>query len=156
MYCNQSSRKLKEITYIPGEIESIKSYISGLFGRSQKPFQFFAPSKDWEKRSIIRTDMSRITPSGLRRIDLYLYAIETNTETNTQIVKSTNRSSLSNLKTPIEWFYSDLWDDNDREYLYKVPFMNEPFENAMSVANNPKTFSKKFSASTSQSTTAAT
>ena len=34
---------------------------------------------------IFRPDMSRISPSGLRRIDLYLYAIEANTETNTQI-----------------------------------------------------------------------
>ena len=82
--------------------------------------------------------MSRISPSGLRRIDLYLYAIDANRETNAQIAKSTHRSSLSNLKTPIERFYPDLWDDNDREYLYKFPFMNEPFENATSVVRNPK------------------
>ena len=54
-------------------------------------------------------------------------------------LNSNKRSSLPNLKTPIERFNPDLWDDDDREYLYKLPFMNEPFENAMSVANIPNT-----------------
>ena len=138
VYCNPLSKPLKEFKLIPyiGEIESPNLHIHETFEVTRELPEYFAPSKDCEKRVFFKTDLSKSSSCGVPRIDLYVYAIEANTETNTQFAKR-NHISLSKLKTPIERFYAELWNEGSREYLINLPFMNDPFENAISVNKNP-------------------
>ena len=146
VYCGVSSKPIKKpitIHYI-GEIDSCRDTPMQVFDISETPPQYFSTTKNWENRSILTPTMSKTSSSGLTRVDLYLYAIEANVETKSQVSKPIkNRISLSDLKTPIERFYPELWDDGCRKDLYKFPFMNQPYENAMSVLRSPThTFAK--------------
>ena len=105
VFCNTSSKPLKEfiLPYIR-ENQFTRFDIREIFETTRKLPDFFAPSKDWEKRFIFKPDLSRSSSSGMPRIDLYVYAIEANTETNTQIAKrnrihSRNLNYLSNDST---------------------------------------------------------
>ena len=140
VYCNTSSKPIKKCITIPfiGEIDSCRDIPKQVFDISETNPQYFSSTKNWENRFIFDPTISKTSSSGFPRVDLYLYAIEANIETKSQISKPIDhRISLSDLKTPIERFYPELWDDGSREDLYKFPFMTQPYENAMSVLRSP-------------------
>ena len=107
--------------------------------------------KNWENRTIFPLEPNLKSPTGLTRTDLYVYAIEANTETRTQCSKQKYRRAMHLLQTPFERFHPQIWDAEHAqiignpilttEYLQGLPFFQEPYENAQSVKRTP---SKKF------------
>ena len=136
---NTSSRPLKEqihISYI-GERQTPTHEIAPIFDISKLPPNYFTAGKNWEKRKLYSTNELSVSSSGLPRIDLFLYALEANSETNLQLAKINHRRMLSSSKTPIERFYPDLWDITTRGELSSYPFFNEPFEDALRIKRVP-------------------
>ena len=92
-------------------------------------------SKNWQERTIFPTDLNQKSPTGLARMDLYIYAIDANNETNEQRAKSKNVRALKNMLTPIERFHPQLWRSVNaphtghpvisRELLEVLPFYRE-------------------------------
>ena len=102
--------------------------------------------KIWENRPIFKPDTNLKSPTGLPRVDLYVYAIDANTETKSQCEKKKYRRRLTLRNTPIERFYPEIWDAEHKqligsqiqstEFLRAQPFFQEPYENALSVDKN--------------------
>ena len=87
VYCNPLSKPLKEFTPVTciGEIEFTGSNINEIFETARELPEFFAPSKDWDKRVIFKPELSKSSSSGIPRIDLYVYAIEASTENSVRL-----------------------------------------------------------------------
>ena len=136
---NTSSRPLKgqiHISYI-GERQTPTHEITPIFDISKLPPDYFTAGKNRGKRKLYSTNELSVSSSGLPRIDLFLYALEANSETNLQLAKINHRRMLSSSKTPIERFYPDLWDITTRGELSSYPFFNEPFEDALRIIKSP-------------------
>ena len=119
-----------------GEAENRLQNTDAIFNIEQILPNFYLPYTNWESRFNFVPELTRVSNSGLNRVDLAVYAIEANTETNSQISKSNYRRCLSKMRTPIECFYPELWDtDTARERLKEFPLYNEPYEDAIKVSN---------------------
>ena len=102
--------------------------------------------KIWENRPLFNLDRNLKSPTGLSRLDLYVYAIDANTETKSQCERKKCRIPMHQRNTPIERFYPEIWDAEhshligcpikSTEFLQALPFLQEPYENALSVDRN--------------------
>ena len=66
--------------------------------------------KIWENRPLFKLDTNLKSPTGLSRVDLYVYAIDANTETKSQCEKKKYRRPMHQRNTPIEQFYPETWE----------------------------------------------
>ena len=106
---------------------------------------------NWEDRHMFNPNPKQMSPTGLCRTDLYVYAIEANRETAQQVGKKGYRRKLYARETPLERFHPQLWNTMNtklhknpimsEKQLEAFPFYTEPYENALSVIRKPD---KKF------------
>ena len=110
------------------------------------PVYYQQKTTDWHARNIFNLDIDRHSPTGLQRTDLYVYAVEANTETKDQCAKSSHRRNMQALNTPIERFYPDLWQVEhqqaknpilSRQFLESLPYHQEPYADALSIIRKP-------------------
>ena len=111
------------------------------------PVYYQKKNTDWESRDIFNPDPNRKSPTGLPRMDLFVYAVEANTETRIQRGKSTYRRNMQAINTQIERFYPDLWHTQhaqannpilSKQYLESLPYSQEPYANALSIIRTPE------------------
>ena len=111
------------------------------------PVYYQKKTTDWQTRDIFNPDPDRNSPTGLPRTDLFVYAVEANTETRDQRGKSTYRRNMQVMNTPIERFYPDLWQTQhaqannpilSKQYLESLPYYQEPYANALSIIRTPE------------------
>ena len=77
---------------------------------------------NWQTRKIFNLELNRISPTGLLRIDLCVYAVEAYAETQEQYVKDKNKRRLMTaMNTSIERFYPDLWQIQHQHAINPVP-----------------------------------
>ncbi|KAI6646989.1 piggyBac-derived 2-like [Oopsacas minuta] len=121
VWSNHGSKPTKECTTVKyiGEIDGRTSLACiPVYNMSAEPPRYFTPGKEWEKRTKFDVDRQFTSQSGLQRSDLYLFAIEANKETTSQVEKPNGRRCLPKLTSPIERFYTELW--NNESHALKV------------------------------------
>ena len=110
------------------------------------PVYYLKKTTDWQTRKIFNLELNRISSTGLLRMDLYVYAVEANAETQEQCGKDKNKRNMTAMNTPIERFYPDLWQLQHqhasnpvlpKQYLESLPYYQEPYANALSVIRKP-------------------
>ena len=102
--------------------------------------------KIWENRALFKLDTNLKSPTGLSRLDLYVSAMNAKTKTKSQCERKKYRIPMHQRNTPIERFYTEIWDAEhsqligipikSTEFLPALPFFQEPYENALSVDRN--------------------
>ena len=111
------------------------------------PVYYQKKNTDWESRDIFNPDPCRKSPTGLPRMDLFVYAVEANTETRIQRGKSTYRRNMQAMNTQIERFCPDLWHTEhtqannpilSKQYLESLTYFQEPYANALSIIRTPE------------------
>ena len=148
---NPNSKQVKPnptIVYI-GEMDTTsipRSLPTTIYLDTSMPAYYTQKSTQWQTRNIFNADPNRISPTGLLRVDLFVYAVEANAETREQCAKSSHKRNMQVLNTPIERFHPDIWQVQhpqannpvlSREYLESLPFYQEPYADSLSILRRP-------------------
>ena len=112
----------------------------------QMPDNYPKNYKTWENRPLFKLDTNLKSSTGISGVDLYVYAIDANTETKSQCEKKKYRILMHQRNTPIQRFYPEIWHaENSQligspikstEFFQALPFFQEQYKNVLWVDIN--------------------